>query len=130
LTWIDDAPSTCSDANGHARVAPAAAVNWRGSLVLIREQPARLIGPRRVDLLTILGCIAAVVVILLLRVGLCIVETSGAARRRIARHVRAAVRRIDVAVVGLLHLGLLRLGPRERRNLAGLRQRCDLAGWR
>src|ERR1700674_444220 len=95
-----------------------------------RPQQPRLIRPRRVDLLTILGWIAAVVVILLLRVGLCIVEAPGAARRRIARHVRAAVRRIDVAVVGLLHLGLLRLGPRERRDLARLRRRRDRAGWR
>src|SRR5260221_11795344 len=96
-------------------------------IVLGCEEAARLMRPWRMDLLAILGSIAAVVVILLLRIGLCVVEAPGTARRRIARHVRAAVRRIDVAVVGLLHLRLLHLGLRERRDTAGLRQRCDLA---
>src|ERR1700722_16841440 len=63
------------------------------------EQPARLIRPRRVDLWRILRRVAAVVVILLLLIDLRVVEAAAAARRGIARYVRAAVGRIDVTVV-------------------------------
>src|SRR5712691_69850 len=73
------------------------------ALILIGEQSAWLIIRSR----RVLGCIAAIVILLLL-VALRIIEAP-AARCRIARHVRAAVGRVDVIGV---RLGL-------RRDLAG-----------
>src|SRR5712675_2123632 len=77
---------------------------------VLREQSARLIGPRRIDLRSVnLRRIAPVVVILL---ALRIVHAAIAGWRRIAGLVRRAVGRIDIAVIGL----------RLRRDLTLLRR--------
>src|SRR5260221_1678451 len=86
------------------------------------EKPTRLIiRARRV--LDLRRIAAIVVVIPLLRIGLRVVEAPvAAARRRIARRVRIAVGRIDVAIVGpllrILRLAAPRLLRRQHSRLA------------
>src|SRR5437868_9663109 len=66
---------------------------------------------------------AAVLVVLRLRLGISlrVIETTVAARRRIARRVRAAIRRIDVTVIGplLRILTCRRLARRQHDGIAG-----------